>query len=172
MIEATRSGDPEGLDDLYLRYFATVLTRVRVIVRDRHDAEDVAQSVFLKLPRALVHYERRRAPFAAWLRRVAENAALDHVRSRRPVPVENVWQTNEGHEDVGSELLESLLTAFDRLPDGQREVVILRHVAGLRPGEIAERMGRSESAVHALHNRGRARVAATLRELQALPKTA
>ena len=172
MIDATRSGDPEALDDLYLRFSAIVLSRVRGIVRDSHDAEDVAQSVFARLPKALLRYERRRVPFAAWIRRVAENAALDHVRSHRPVPVEEIWQVRESHDELRSDLLGSLRTAFERLPDGQREVVVLRHVAGLSPGEIAERIGRSESAVHALHHRGRARVTATLRELQATPTTA
>jgi RNA polymerase sigma-70 factor (ECF subfamily) len=142
-----------------------------MIVRDRHDAEDVTQSVFARLPSALRRYERRRAPFEAWIRRVAENAALDHVRVRRPIPVEEVRESYGEQDGLRSELLESLRTAFETLPDGQREVAVMRHIAGLSPGEIAQRLGRSESSVHALHHRSRRRLTATLRELQAAPTT-
>jgi RNA polymerase sigma-70 factor (ECF subfamily) len=53
----------------------------------------------------------------------------------------------------------------------QREVVLLRHVHGLAPGEIATRLGKSEGAVHGLHHRGRRAVQARLRERGMAPVT-
>ena len=50
---------------------------------------------------------------------------------------------------------ESLRSALETLPDDQREIIVLRHVGGLAPAEIAARLGRSESAVNGLHHRGR-----------------
>jgi RNA polymerase sigma-70 factor (ECF subfamily) len=50
-----------------------------------------------------------------------------------------------------------LRIAFDRLPANQREVMVLRHIAGLSPGEIASVLDKTESSVHGLHDRARAR---------------
>jgi RNA polymerase sigma-70 factor (ECF subfamily) len=59
--------------------------------------------------------------------------------------------------------------ALATLPDEQRKVVILRHVIGLTPGEIADRIGRSESAVHGLHHRGRRALQLELTRREATP---
>jgi RNA polymerase sigma-70 factor, ECF subfamily len=58
------------------------------------------------------------------------------------------------------------------LPEQQREVLVLRHVVGLSPAEIASRMGKTESSIHGLHHRGRATLKATLVELESEPVTA
>ncbi len=66
----------------------------------------------------------------------------------------------------------SLRTALDSLPEEQRNVVVMRHVIGLTPPEIAERMGRSESSIHGLHHRGRRALQQELRRLGCAPATA
>jgi RNA polymerase sigma-70 factor (ECF subfamily) len=63
----------------------------------------------------------------------------------------------------------TLRDALRSLPDEQREVVVLRHVVGLSPGEIAGRMGRTESSVHGLHHRGRGAMRAALLKVGAAP---
>ena len=64
--------------------------------------------------RAIQKYEQREVPFAAWILRVARNAALDHVRSSRMIPVEEVRTTDDGYEDVASSRYQSLKTALER----------------------------------------------------------
>jgi RNA polymerase sigma-70 factor (ECF subfamily) len=108
-------------------------------------------------------------PFSAWILRVARNAALDHLRARRQIPFEEVRTTDEGHDEVQFERFHSLREALDRLPGEQREVLVLRHVIGLSPVEIADRMQKTESAIHGLHHRGRGALKAALRELDAAP---
>ena len=66
----------------------------------------------------------------------------------------------------------SLREALARLPADQREVLVLRHVAGLSPGEIADRLGKTEASIHGLHHRGRSALRAALSELDAAPVTA
>jgi RNA polymerase sigma-70 factor, ECF subfamily len=109
-------------------------------------------------------------PFAGWILRVARNAALDRLRSRRQIPCPEVRLNDAGYDQVGSDRLRSL-PAVLRLPEDQREVMILRHFAGLTPGEIAVVLGKSESSVHGLHHRGRGTVKDALRELGAAPVT-
>jgi RNA polymerase sigma-70 factor (ECF subfamily) len=170
-IAATKSGDMSALHFLYVRYADDVRGYVQSIVREAHDAEDITQNVFAKLPKAILKYEQREVPFAAWILRVSRNAALDHMRSRRSVPCEEVRTSDEGYEQVGFERSQSLRHALEQLPMEQREVLVLRHVAGLSPGEIAERLDKSEGSIHGLHHRGRRALRAALIELEAGPVT-
>jgi RNA polymerase sigma-70 factor (ECF subfamily) len=104
--------------------------------------------------------------------RVARNAALDHLRTRRQIPCEEIRASEEGYEQVARERSQSLCEAFRRLPQDQRDVLVLRHIAGLSPPEIARRIGKTEGAVHGLHHRGRGTLQAVLRELDATPTVA
>ena len=168
-VVALKQGDRSALHFLYVRYADDVCGFIRSIVRDEHEAEDITHNVFAKLITAIHRYEPREVPFAAWILRVARNAALDHLRARRQIPFEEVRTTDEGHEQVGFDRSQSLREAFHRLPQDQREVLVLRHIAGLSPSEIARRLGKTESSVHGLHHRGRGALQAALRELEAAP---
>ena len=154
-IARAKEGDVGALHFLYVRFADDVCAYIDSIVRDRHEAEDITHTLFLKLLVKIQRYEQRDVPFAAWILRVARNAALDHVRARRAIPVEELRTSDGGLEDEAVERAEALRLALDGLPIDQREVLILRHIAGLTPGEIAERLGRTESSVHGLHHRGR-----------------
>jgi RNA polymerase sigma-70 factor, ECF subfamily len=168
-IARAKEGDASALHFLYVRYADDVCGYVQSIVRDPHEAEDITQSLFAKLLTKIQRYEQRQVPFSAWIIRVARNAALDHLRARRQIPFEEVRTTDEGHDAVQFERFNSLREALDRLPAEQREVLVLRHVVGLSPVEIADRMQKTESAIHGLHHRGRGALKAALRELEAAP---
>jgi len=170
-IARAKEGDWDALHFLYVRYADDMYGYVLSIVRDTHEAEDITQNVFAKLMRVIGKYEQREVPFTAWILRVARNAALDHMRQRRQIPVEEVRTTDEAREQVGFERGQSLKTALESLPDEQREVLVLRHIAGMSPGEIAERLDKTEGAVHGLHHRGRGALREALRELDAAPIT-
>jgi len=171
-VAAAKAGDMSALHFLYVRFADDVCAYVRSIVRDPHAAEDITQNVFAKLMKAIHKYERRDVPFAAWIIRVARNVALDHIRASRQIPLAEVRTSDEGGEQVGFERALCLREALERLPADQREVLVLRHVAGLSPGEIAERLGKTEASIHGLHHRGRGALRAALRELEAAPVTA
>jgi RNA polymerase sigma-70 factor (ECF subfamily) len=168
-VARLKEGDKSALHFLFVRYSDDVCGYVRSIVKDSHEAEDITQNVFAKLVTAIRRYEQREVPFAAWILRVARNAALDHMRARRQIPFEEVRTTDEGYEQVGFDRSQSLREALGRLPEDQREVLVLRHIAGLSPTEIAERLGKTEGAIHGLHHRGRGALQSALRELDAAP---
>jgi RNA polymerase sigma-70 factor (ECF subfamily) len=154
-VRRAKEGDVGAIRYLYVRFKDNVYGYVLSVVRDPHDAEDVTQHVFLKLIGVIHKYEPREVPFTSWLLRVARNAALDHLRQRRLVPCEEVYAPGDAGDDVGRDRRWGLEQALAELPTDQRNVVVLRHLVGLSPGEIAERMGRSEASVHGLHNRAR-----------------
>jgi len=171
-VSRAKQGDREAVRFLYLRYADNVYGYVRSIVRDEHEAEDVTQHVFAKLMTVIVKYDRRGVPFFAWLLRLSHNAAIDHLRSRRAVPAEEVRAVDDSEDEVAAERSYSVQEALAALPDEQRTVVVLRHVVGLSPGEIASCMGRSESSVHGLHHRGRRALQAELACRDSAPSTA
>ena len=170
-VARAKEGDATAIEFLYVRYATEVQRYVASLVGDQHEAEDITQDVFIKLMRVIGKYSQRDVPFVAWLRRVARNAALDHLRSRRMVPVSEVRGAEDNHEEVDPERARALRDALRRLPQDQREVLVLRHLAGLRPREIARVVDKTEAAVHGLHHRGRNAFKATLRELEAMPQT-
>jgi RNA polymerase sigma-70 factor, ECF subfamily len=171
-ISGAKQGDDSALHFLYVRYADDIFGYVRSIVRDYHEAEDVTQNVFVKLPKAIQKYEQREVPFAAWILRVARNASLDYVRARRMVPCEELRTRDESYDMIGFDRWHCLKEALDCLPDDQREVLILRHIAGLSPGEIALLVGKTEGSIHGLHHRGRSALQATLTDLEVAPATA
>jgi RNA polymerase sigma-70 factor, ECF subfamily len=170
-VARAKAGDQEAIRFLYIRYADNVYGYVRSIVRDHHEAEDVTQHVFAKLMTALPKYEARDVPFAAWILRVARNVALDHMRQRRAIPCEEVRELEPTRDDRGDsqQTSLSLREALEELPVDQREVVVLRHLVGLSPGEIAGRMNKSEPSVHGLHHRGRGALRSTLVERDCAP---
>ena len=170
-IAAAKRGEWDGVHYLYVRYADDVLGYVQSIVRDHHEAEDITQNIFAKLITAIDKYEERAVPFAAWIMRVARNATLDHLRARRQIPVDEVRANEPGDDRRELERRQSLKEALAGLPEEQRKVLVMRHVAGLSPAEIAQRLGKTESSVHGLHHRGRATLQATLIELGAAPVT-
>lgn len=160
-VRRVQAGDREALGFLYARFADNVYGYVRSIVHDHHEAEDVTQHVFAKLMRVIGKYQEREVPFLAWLLRVARNVAVDHMRQQRLVPVEEVRGT-ETLDCVGPRPIEELKDALATLHKDQREVLVLRHFAGLSPTEIATLTGRTEGSIHGLHHRGRRALRAEL----------
>jgi RNA polymerase sigma-70 factor, ECF subfamily len=171
-VRRAQAGDRDALGFLYARFADDVCAYAASIVRDRHEAEDVTQLVFAKLIRSIGKYQEREVPFLAWVLRVTRNVALDHLRRQRPIPVAEVRPagTVSDHQTPGGrggELIEALAS----LPHAQREVLVLRHIAGLSPSEIAARTSKSEGSVHGLHHRGRKALTADLTSRGVAPVT-
>lgn len=168
-VARAKEGDREAVRFLYVTYSNNVYGFVRSIVRDDHEAEDVTQQVFAKLMTAIIKYDDRGIPFVAWLLRLSRNLAIDHLRANRLMPVDTVIDPDQSHV-TDPDLGETLRSALASLPQEQREVVLLRHVMGYSPSEIAQRIRKSESAVHGLHHRGRRALQRELVRLDSAPR--
>ena len=168
-VVAAKAGDMEAIRFLYVRYKDNIYGYVLSIVREQHAAEDCTQQVFMKLISAIQKYEPSTVPFAAWILRVARNVAIDHLRQRRAVPQEDVFGSTGESDESSRECRWGLEAALGALSEEQRNVVVLRHLVGLSPGEIATRMGRTESSIHGLHHRGRLALRRELADLDCAP---
>ena len=129
---------PGGFAGLYERHYEAVFrTALRVTGRPA-DAEDVLQTVFVRLLSGTEHDEAARRP-AAYFRRAAVNAAVDLLR-RRAVRAETVYDDTAPHAAVESALLlkEQLRRAIATLDSEDATLFVLRYVEGLSNQELAD----------------------------------
>ena len=169
VVAAAQRHDCEALRWLYLEYKDNLFGYVCSIVGDEHEAEDVVQQVFARLLRVIGKYQPREGhTFAAWLMRLSRNVAIDHLRRRRDTPSHDFVAVAAG---VPEPQPSGLQVALDVLPAEQRDVILLRHVVGLSPGEIAVQMGRTEASIHGLHHRGRRALCRELERQGSAPAT-
>jgi RNA polymerase sigma-70 factor (ECF subfamily) len=140
------------------------------MVRDREQAEDLAQEVFLRVYRAREDYVPS-AKFTTWLFRIATNLALNSVRDNRyhkmevsidaPVTVdaedgdEKQIEVEDQHPDIEEHLVEEarkqmIRHAIEKLPEKQRAAVLLHKYQELDYSEIAKVLNCSESALKSL----------------------
>jgi RNA polymerase sigma-70 factor (ECF subfamily) len=169
-VARAQAGDMDAIHVLYLRYKNHVYGYVLSILRDEHEAEDVTQHAFMKLIRVIHQYEAREVPFTSWILRVARNVAVDHLRQRRPIPTEEVIETTRAADEAAHDCRWGLEQALEELPEDQRDVVMLRHLVGLSPGEIASRMNRTEASIHGLHHRARLALRRELTRVECAPR--
>jgi RNA polymerase sigma-70 factor (ECF subfamily) len=172
-VRRAQAGDREAFGFLYARFAEHIHGYVRSIVHDHHEAEDITHHVFAKLFTVIGKYQERDVPFFAWVLRVARNVAVDHMRQQRMIPVEEVRATDvpSGSAEPAPAGRGDLIEALAELPKEQREVLVMRHLLGLSPTEIAERTGKTEGSIHGLHHRGRRTLKAELIEREAAPAT-
>lgn len=170
-VARAKEGDRSALQFLYIRYAEEVYRYVNSIVGDHNEAEDITECVFLELTRVVRSYRQRDVPFAAWLRRVAHNAALENLHSNRTMPIHELPIGEQSREELRSDRVRDLRQALEGLSYEQLEVLVLRHLVGLSPRDIAETLDKTEAAIHRLHHRARNAFKAALRELEEMPRT-
>ena len=169
-LVALCADDPEAFGVLYDRYCQRIHGYVQARLRNRAAAEDVTAEVFLKALRGLGGYRPAAGEFSSWLFRIAGNAVIDHVRSRR-LTANLDDQPERGDPSVSVEQLvidreevDRVWRAVDKLSTAQRTAVVLRLERDLPIAEIAGRMNRSEGAVRVLLHRAMAAVRERLAE--------
>ena len=139
---------PNTLDDMYREHHGMVFRTAHRITGHAADAEDVLQTVFLRIVRRDVSADVIERP-ENYLRRAAVHAALDLVRARRPpaeVDLERLPAGTGSRPDSG-DLHELLRRAVSELPERSAEIFTLRFFEGLTNPEIARSLGISSITV-------------------------
>jgi len=154
LVLRARKGDVLAFEQLVRRYFDMVHSVAYVRLQRRDAAEDLAQEVFL---RAFLHLDTVRKPsrFAAWLGQVTRNLAYRWQRDRRRhssliaiVPLESLaagvadTRVEKASENMENrETVRAVRDAIFQLPAEQAEILLLRFGEGVKPPEIARRLG-------------------------------
>jgi RNA polymerase sigma-70 factor, ECF subfamily len=168
-----RDDDNEAFAELVELYHQRLVTVMHHLVASTEEAEDLAQEVFLRVYRGRKKYHPR-AKFSTWLFTIANNLALNALRSRRrrpvvplnlrdsgplgPRPAEQLVQDRgnlPAHNMQQQELILMIHLALDGLNERQRVAVVLNKFEDMNYAEIAEVMGLTTKGVKSLLSRAR-----------------
>lgn len=127
-------------ESAFRRHYDQVYRYLRWRTHDHHRAEELTQQVFAD---AAVSLQETGGPPLAWLYTVAKRRFADEAR-RRGAEISPV-SSSEATE-YGPEVASALRNALERLPEGQRQVVLLKLLRGARFAEIGESLGLTEAA--------------------------
>jgi len=158
-IEQARQGSSAAVANLYDRHHLTIFRYLYYRTGDVHTAEDLTSEVFIRMIRHIAAYQQQDVPFTAWLFQIARNLVIDHYRKTNAYQSVALDDTLPARADpvhaVDRRLdHQSLTSALKRISDEQRDVVILRFLAGLPIAEVASALGKSENAIKGLQRRG------------------
>ena len=137
LVRSAQGGSSDAVEELFRRHWPSVHRSAWLVVHDPAAAEDIAQEAFVSALRALDRFDRRR-PLAPWLHRIVVNRAIDWARARALRPeaaADRVPEPSAPEADAG--LGDEVVAALAELGPEHRAVVVLRHLLGYTPGEIA-----------------------------------
>lgn len=162
LMRLAKEGDADAFAKIYEVYFIPVFRYIYLRVKDRQDAEDLTQTVFLKVYQAISRFEEQNRSPLAYFFTVARNTVIDYWRKRKDILLENpgkeskeMLEVTEDFENTiqKNENLSMLQRAIQKLTEEQQSVIILKFINDLPNKEISKIMQRSEEAVRQLQCR-------------------
>jgi RNA polymerase sigma-70 factor (ECF subfamily) len=173
LVRQAQNGNDSAFEELVRRHQQRVFALVGGILRKREDVEDVAQQVFLKAFVSLKRFDQRSA-FSTWLYKISVNECWDYLRKKKVRPL--VYESDLSEEQVSrldgiisqdrplqasseraeaKELVERML---ERLPDQDRQLLLLKEVEGFSVEELAEILDLNVNTVKVRLFRARGRI--------------
>jgi RNA polymerase sigma-70 factor (ECF subfamily) len=185
LVTRAQQGSERAYRELLGRYERPVFSIVFRMIRDREQAEDLAQETFVRVFNHIDRYDPK-YKFSSWIFKIATNLTIDHIRrkelntvsidgSRNATTAEQIEATaitiispDENPEELleAKELGEEIEQAIGRLRPEYRAAILLRHVEGREYQEIAEIMGLPLGTVKTYIHRGRNELRDTLQHLK------
>jgi RNA polymerase sigma-70 factor, ECF subfamily len=159
LVAEAQRGNTDAFGRIFDEFAGPIYRFIASRVNSPSDAEDLTQLVFVKALEALPRYEARGIPFGGWLFKLARNAIIDQIRTRRD-HLSLVTAVTRATDEAGPEAVATLRDDLERvaraladLTDDQREVIELRFFAGLSVYEAAAAMGRQDGTIRGLQFR-------------------
>lgn len=139
LVSGIKAGDRSALDSLVRRWYPRICGYAFKMLRNEQDAYDVTQETFAAMMQGIRNYRAGRK-FESWLFTIAHNKCMDHLRARKKESADGPGDDCPSPEPpLDESVTESVAVrqAVDRLPDSQRETVILRYFHQFSAGEIS-----------------------------------
>jgi RNA polymerase sigma-70 factor (ECF subfamily) len=187
LVTALRAGDPSAYEQLVRDYGGRMLAVCERLLFNHEDARDAVQEAFFSAFRSIPSFDGR-SQFATWLHRIAINAALMKLRSKRRHPEQSIddllprfltdgHRENPGPRWAGSinnlvetrETQQLIRDKIEALPESYRNVLILRDIEELDTETVAELLGLTPGAVKVRLHRARQALRALLEPIFGKP---
>jgi len=170
LVRRVAQGEPAAIQAMVARKLPRMLALAQRMLGDASEAEDVAQEAMLRAWKQAPKWRPGKARFDTWLHRVALNLCYDRLRRRREVSTETPPDRADDGPAPDAGLLSAELgvrvdAALKRLPDRQREAIVLCHYQELTNIEAADLMSVSVEALESLLSRGRRALRQSLADL-------
>lgn len=161
LISSAAAGDTQAFGVLYERYSPRIARHAYFLTGDAVLAEDITAQVFLKAFEAIPRYQERGLPFTAWLLRITCNLVINHRKSSKNSGHAQLPETLEADDSEHSpeNSCESRLDGervwreVKKLPNDQRQVIVMRFVDDMGYPDIAGILGKSVGAVRVIQFR-------------------
>lgn len=151
LVRLYQNGSQEAITELVTRYKQRIFSTIYFLVKNQEMAEDLFQETFIKIIQSLRknHYSEQ-GKFLPWALRIAHNLVIDHFRKAKLMPLNHdtedysifdfIPANNKNAIDqiIYDEKIATVRGLLDKLPHEQREIVVLRHYAGLSFKEISK----------------------------------
>jgi RNA polymerase sigma-70 factor (ECF subfamily) len=173
LVRRAQAGEEAAFEELIRHHQQRVFGLVNGILRRRDDVEDVVQQVFLKVFISLKRFDQRSA-FSTWLYKISVNECWDYLRKRKVRPLtyeadlsedqvsrlDGVASAENPPEDPGqlAEARDLLKRMLDKLPEEDRQLLMLKEVEGFSVQELAEMLNLNVNTVKVRLFRSRARL--------------
>ncbi len=158
LVRRAQHHDEAALTQLYEENFDRIYRYIVLKIREKTEAEDMTQQVFISALKSISSFKWKGVPFSAWLFRIAHNLIVDYYRKKSKQATvqldESLVRSNSDPRiEVEQKLdIEQLVSATKRLTKAQQEVISLRFAGELSIAQVAKVMGKSEGAVKALQH--------------------
>lgn len=165
MIRKIQRGQTKYLDTIAEKYYDDIYRFCCYRTGLPEDSYDLAQETFLRFIKYVEHYKYRN--LKGYLLTIARNVCNDFMRQQAlTVPMEDVWQEQQASTDPAAEVIErnNLLSALQKLPEMQRETLILFYYENLKIREIAVITGVGISTVKSRMKQGTEKLRKLLKE--------
>ncbi len=161
LLRRAKAGDEESYGLLYKLYYTPIYRYLFFRTKDKTEAEDLAQGVFVKVFEALPNVEAGMKEPIAYFYTVARNMLIDHYRKqkvRQTVSEDDMEDVPDTHEGIAESLdiiftTDKVKETLKSLTAEQQEVIVLKFVNELSNKEIATTLGKNEDAVRQLQSR-------------------
>ena len=153
---------------IYTQYRDKVFGFVRSKIYNQTEVEDIVQTVFLKVYSNLDKYDETKASLSTWIYIITRNTVYDYLKDKRDHPVleliENTEESEEKTDDslLNQEALEELACALQKLPQNQRDIIILIYYHGKPKTEVAKILDITYGQLRYLHDKALSRLKETL----------
>jgi RNA polymerase sigma-70 factor (ECF subfamily) len=150
-VRGAQAGSASDFEALFRTYWPNAYRTAYLVVHDAAAAEDIAQEAFLAAVRNLDRFDRRR-PFGPWLHRIVVNRAIDWSRRRALRSEVPLYESpvEQPPPDIGPDTV----ARMQQLSPEHRAVIVLRHLLGYTPGEIARILELPRGTVNSRLRRG------------------